>query len=177
MKLATVSKSSHDELVDGVDPTCTIRVLNKIDPVTVPASSLSPCTTPDPADIPILAKEIDPNAMNSPISKEDLDKLWHRDRVTFLEHLRMYLYWHQRLQHPSHVSMVRLAERGALPSAIKYTKKAPPCASCLFTKAQRRAWHNEGKQNGIIRKDHHTSPGKGALADHIISHQPGLILQ
>eukprot|EP00957_Ditylum_brightwellii_P034316 2602961-Ditylum_brightwellii.AAC.1 len=115
--------------------------------------------------------------MNVLISKEDLDKLWHRVQVTFSEHLRMYLYWHQRLQHPSHVSISRLAERGALPSAIKYVKKAPPYAARLFAKAQRRAWHNKGKRKGTIRKAHHTSPGKGTSADHIISHQPGLILQ
>eukprot|EP00957_Ditylum_brightwellii_P011337 857303-Ditylum_brightwellii.AAC.1 len=74
--------------------------------------------------------------MNVLISKENLDELWHRDQVTFPEQLRMYLYWHQQLQHPSHVLMVRLIERGALPSAIKYAKKTPPCAACLFAKAQ-----------------------------------------
>eukprot|EP00957_Ditylum_brightwellii_P183241 13957688-Ditylum_brightwellii.AAC.1 len=73
--------------------------------------------------------------------------------------------------------MVRLAERGALPSAIKYVKKTPPCAVCLFAKAQKRAWHNKGKRSGTIRKAHHTSPGKVSSADHIISHQPGLIPQ
>eukprot|EP00957_Ditylum_brightwellii_P203625 15335504-Ditylum_brightwellii.AAC.2 len=86
------------------------------------------------------------------ISKEDLDKLWHRDQVTFSEHLRMYLYWHQRLKYPSHISMVRLAERGALPSVIKYVKNALPCAACMFAKAQRRAWYNKGKRNGTIKK-------------------------
>eukprot|EP00957_Ditylum_brightwellii_P053753 4072207-Ditylum_brightwellii.AAC.1 len=126
IKLATVVESAQEELKDGVNPACTIRVLNATDPITVPASSLSPCTFPDPADIPTSAKEIDPNAMNVLISKEDLDKLWHRDQVAFPERLRMYLYWYQRLQHPSHISMVGLAKRGALPSAIKYVKKAPP---------------------------------------------------
>eukprot|EP00957_Ditylum_brightwellii_P087078 6627895-Ditylum_brightwellii.AAC.1 len=87
----------------------------------------------------------------------------------------MYLYWHQRLQHPSHVSMVRLAKREVLPSAIKYVKKAPPCVACLFAKAQRIAWHNKGKRNGTIRKALYTSSGKGTSTDHINFHQPGLI--
>eukprot|EP00957_Ditylum_brightwellii_P019268 1453011-Ditylum_brightwellii.AAC.1 len=56
-------------------------------------------------------------------------------------------------------------------------KKAPSCAACLFAKAQKRVWHNKGKRSGTIRKAHHISPGKGTSADHIISHQPGLILQ
>eukprot|EP00957_Ditylum_brightwellii_P189859 14453983-Ditylum_brightwellii.AAC.1 len=73
--------------------------------------------------------------------------------------------------------MIRLAERGALQSAIKYAKKAPPCAACLFAKAQRRAWCSKSKRNGTIRKAHHTSPGKGTSADHISSHQPDLIPQ
>eukprot|EP00957_Ditylum_brightwellii_P072486 5507978-Ditylum_brightwellii.AAC.1 len=89
----------------------------------------------------------------------------------------MYLYWHQRLQHPSHVSMVTLAERGALPSAIKYVKKAPPCTVCLFAKAQKRAWRNKGKRSDTIRKAHHTSPSKWTSTDHNISHQPGIISQ
>eukprot|EP00957_Ditylum_brightwellii_P102005 7774513-Ditylum_brightwellii.AAC.1 len=97
--------------------------------------------------------------MNVLISKEDLVKLWHRDQVTFQEHLRI------------------LAEKGASPSAIKYVKKAPQCAACLFAKAQKRAWCNKGKRSGTIRKAHHTSPGKSTSADHIISHQSGLIPQ
>eukprot|EP00957_Ditylum_brightwellii_P094592 7204765-Ditylum_brightwellii.AAC.1 len=73
--------------------------------------------------------------------------------------------------------MVRLAERGTLPSVMKYVKKAPPCVACLFARTQRRAWCSKRKQNGTIQKAHHTSPGKRTSADHIISHQLGLIPQ
>eukprot|EP00957_Ditylum_brightwellii_P005824 443139-Ditylum_brightwellii.AAC.1 len=71
--------------------------------------------------------------------------------------------------------MVELAERGLLPSAIKCVKKAPSCAACLFAKVQRQAWRNKGKRSSPIQKAHHTTPGKGTSANHIILHQLGLI--
>eukprot|EP00957_Ditylum_brightwellii_P081696 6215163-Ditylum_brightwellii.AAC.1 len=40
-----------------------------------------------------------------------------------------------------------------------------------------RAWRTKGKSQLSIRKTHHNTPGKGTLADHITSHQSGLILQ
>eukprot|EP00957_Ditylum_brightwellii_P173991 13246785-Ditylum_brightwellii.AAC.2 len=66
--------------------------------------------------------------MESILAHEDLDKLWHRAQVTISDDIRLYFYWHQRLQHPPHVSMVWLAERKVIPSTIKYIQKAPPCA-------------------------------------------------
>eukprot|EP00957_Ditylum_brightwellii_P147186 11207913-Ditylum_brightwellii.AAC.1 len=133
--------------------------------------------TNDPADIPTSVKDIDPNAMESLLTHEDLEKLWHKDQVTISDDIRLYLYWHQRFQHPHHVSMVWLAERKVIPSAIRYIQKAPPCAACLFAKAQRRAWRNQRKKLKFIRKKHHTNPGDGTSADHVILHQPGLIPQ
>eukprot|EP00957_Ditylum_brightwellii_P169080 12869117-Ditylum_brightwellii.AAC.1 len=73
--------------------------------------------------------------------------------------------------------MVRLSERNILPSAIKHMKRAPPCAACLFAKVQRRAQRTKGKDKSATRKAHHNKSGKGTLADHTISHQPGLIPQ
>eukprot|EP00957_Ditylum_brightwellii_P137591 10489712-Ditylum_brightwellii.AAC.1 len=69
IRLAIVVESTQEDLKDGFDPIYTIIVLNTTGPVTVPALSLSPYTSPDPAGIPTLAKEIDPNAMNLFISK------------------------------------------------------------------------------------------------------------
>eukprot|EP00957_Ditylum_brightwellii_P072313 5496422-Ditylum_brightwellii.AAC.1 len=173
-KLATVIHSNEG---DKENPACTIQVLSTPDEITVPATNLEACTSPDPADIPLVDSDIDPNAMNTIVSMEDITQLWHKDQVTLTPELRLYLYWHQRLQHPSHVSMVRLAQQGVLPSAIKHIKKAPPCTVCIFAKAQKRAWRNRwsGKKN--IRKKHHTTPGSGTSMDHIVSHQPGLIPQ
>eukprot|EP00957_Ditylum_brightwellii_P090295 6876866-Ditylum_brightwellii.AAC.1 len=59
--------------------------------------------------------EIDPNALEHLITKEGLEKLWHKDQVTLSDDLKTYPYWHQRQQHPPHVPMQRLAEHGAIP--------------------------------------------------------------
>eukprot|EP00957_Ditylum_brightwellii_P173031 13173485-Ditylum_brightwellii.AAC.1 len=110
------------------------------------------------------------------ISKEDLELLWHKDQITLSLELRLYLYWHQRLQHPSHVTMHQLIQRGILPPVLKHVKKAPHCAVCLFAKALRRAWRTK-ETHRTIRKGTHKTPGKETSADHMISHQPGLIPQ
>eukprot|EP00957_Ditylum_brightwellii_P154690 11773579-Ditylum_brightwellii.AAC.1 len=81
------------------------------------------------------------------------------------------------MQHPTHVSMIRLAEQGTIPPSLKHIRKAPPCAACIFSKAQKQAWRNKGGRKSVIRKKHHNIPGKGTSADHMISHQPCLILQ
>eukprot|EP00957_Ditylum_brightwellii_P109155 8326706-Ditylum_brightwellii.AAC.1 len=103
--------------------------------------------------------------------------MWHKDQITISDDIRLYLYWHRRLQHPPHISMVWFAERKVIPSAIKYVQKAPPRGACLFAKAQRRAWRTQGKKHKSVRKKHNTNPGDGMSADHAISHQPGLIPQ
>eukprot|EP00957_Ditylum_brightwellii_P115979 8846961-Ditylum_brightwellii.AAC.1 len=61
------------------DLTCTIRPLNSNEEVDVPIKDLSPCTTNNPADIPTSVNDIDPNAMESLLTHEDLEKLWHKD--------------------------------------------------------------------------------------------------
>eukprot|EP00957_Ditylum_brightwellii_P064742 4913291-Ditylum_brightwellii.AAC.1 len=162
VRLATVIGSGGKTYSDNQEPFFKINV---------PNLSLLPCTTPDSADIPTSVVDVDPNAMEELVSRDDLKSLWHKDQTTLSDDLRLYLHWHQRLQHPSHITMVRLSERNILPSAFKYVKRAPPCAACLFAKAQRRAWRTKGKDKSSIRKAHHNKPGKGTSADHIISHQ------
>eukprot|EP00957_Ditylum_brightwellii_P072692 5524494-Ditylum_brightwellii.AAC.1 len=73
--------------------------------------------------------------------------------------------------------MIRLAERGVIPKALRYIRRAPPCVGCLFAKAYCQASRNKGKRKSLIRKLHHTKPDKGTSADCIISPQPGLIPQ
>eukprot|EP00957_Ditylum_brightwellii_P154256 11739169-Ditylum_brightwellii.AAC.1 len=68
--------------------------------------------------------------------------------------------------------MVWLAERKVIPSAIKYIQKIPPCAACLIAKAQMRAWRTQRKKLRSIKKKHHTNPGDGTSAGHIVSDQP-----
>eukprot|EP00957_Ditylum_brightwellii_P030330 2296977-Ditylum_brightwellii.AAC.1 len=93
--------------------------------------------------------------MEHPITKEDLEMLWHKDQVTLPDDLKIYL---------------------VIPKAIKYVKKAPPCVACLLAKAQKQAWRSRGKHKHM-RKPYHDAPGKGTSVDHMISHQPGLVPQ
>eukprot|EP00957_Ditylum_brightwellii_P133528 10180489-Ditylum_brightwellii.AAC.1 len=144
------SDTSHcDGEGDGAsegDPACRIRLLNSKVELSVPVSDNLSCSTPVPADIPLTEKDIDPNAMETLMTKDDLEKLWYKDQGTLSDDLRVYFYWHQQLQHLSHVAMVRLAEQGVIPKAINKVRKAQPCAACLLAKAQRRAWRSKGKK-------------------------------
>eukprot|EP00957_Ditylum_brightwellii_P196196 14949348-Ditylum_brightwellii.AAC.1 len=158
------------------DPACEIRLLNSKVEFSVPVSNIFSCSTPDPADILLTKTDIDPNALGTLITTEDLEKPWHKDQVTLSDDLRVYLYWHQRLQHLPHVTMVRLAKQGVIPNAIKQVRKVPSCAACLFAKAQQCTWRRKGKRK-YIRKPCHDAPGKGSSVDHMISHQPGFIPQ
>eukprot|EP00957_Ditylum_brightwellii_P066854 5073625-Ditylum_brightwellii.AAC.1 len=115
--------------------------------------------------------------MTQILSKEDLSQLWYKDQVTLTKDHKLYLYCHKRMQHPVHVSMIRLAEQGTIPPALKHIKKAPPCAACIFAMAQKQAWRNKGGRKSSIRKKHHNTHRKGTSADHMISHQPSLIPQ
>eukprot|EP00957_Ditylum_brightwellii_P187786 14298786-Ditylum_brightwellii.AAC.1 len=142
------------------DPACKIRLLNSKVEFFVPVSNLFPCSTIDPTDTPLTKTDIDSNTLGTLLTKEDLEKLQHKDQVVLSDDLRVYLYWHQHLQHLIHVTMVRLAERGVIPKAIKHVKKAPPCAACLIAKAQWNAWRRKEKRKSI-RKPCHDAPGKG----------------
>eukprot|EP00957_Ditylum_brightwellii_P133198 10155817-Ditylum_brightwellii.AAC.1 len=121
VSLATVQESTTNAHVNGVEPKCLKRVLNTRNKISDLASSISLCTTSDLADIHLNPNKVDTNAMDLLITKEDLEKIWYKDQVILSEHLRLDLYWYQRLQHSSRVYMVRLAERASLPLVLKYT--------------------------------------------------------
>ena len=87
-----------------------------------------------------------------------------------------FLRWHERCNHLSFSSMIRLAKRGILPKEfIKLEKNLPPCGSCLFGRQSRRP--KKAKFGNPIRKPEHNYPGGGVSADQIISAQPGLVPQ
>eukprot|EP00957_Ditylum_brightwellii_P079531 6047295-Ditylum_brightwellii.AAC.1 len=69
-------------------------VMGPVDKVefSVPSSDILPCSTPDPTDILLIEKDIDPNALENLITKEDLEKLWQKDQGTLSDGLRVYLY-------------------------------------------------------------------------------------
>ena len=64
-----------------------------------------------------------------------------------------------------------------LPKDILRVLNLPLCAAYAFATAHCRSWRTNSKSNNPIRQEHHDALGKGILCDHVISHQPGLILQ
>eukprot|EP00957_Ditylum_brightwellii_P078722 5985537-Ditylum_brightwellii.AAC.1 len=57
------------------DPACKIRLLNSKAEFSVPVFSIFPCSTPGPANIPLTKTDIDCNALDTLITKEDLGKM------------------------------------------------------------------------------------------------------
>eukprot|EP00957_Ditylum_brightwellii_P030539 2313144-Ditylum_brightwellii.AAC.1 len=94
LRLATVLRTNER---GSVDPTCIITLLNSNKELKVPIKDFPPCTTNDPADITTYAKDINSNAIESLLTHEDLEKLWHKDQVTISDDIRIHLYWYQRL--------------------------------------------------------------------------------
>eukprot|EP00957_Ditylum_brightwellii_P129172 9852304-Ditylum_brightwellii.AAC.1 len=85
--VAVIGPADNSE--DGI---CKVRVLSSTTEHSVTISTLSPVSTSDPADIPQYSADVDPNALESLISKEDLELLWHKDQLTLSPELRLYLY-------------------------------------------------------------------------------------
>ena len=69
-----------------------------------------------------------------------------------------------------------LADRGVIPKKLARMKIYPLCSAYTFTKAHKRPWIRKGKKKRI-RDDRDDKPGSGTSGDHVISLQPGLILQ
>ena len=88
------------------------------------------------------------------------------------------MHWHNRFHHLSHLGMMRLSKAGILPASFSKMKTVPKCASCAFSKTQKRPWRTKGSPGGSIRKDSETNPGDGVSTDQlVVSAQEGLIPQ
>jgi len=88
-----------------------------------------------------------------------------------------FLTWHERLNHLPFARMMNLVSHGYLPHKfLKLRSHLPPCGTCLFGKARKRAWRTKARPHNI-RDDKDTHPGSGTSIDQLISHQPGLIPQ
>eukprot|EP00957_Ditylum_brightwellii_P165512 12600802-Ditylum_brightwellii.AAC.1 len=74
------------------DSHCKVRVLNSTDEYSVLISTLSPIDHLDPADIPWHSIDIYPEGLELLLSKEDLEKLWHRNQVTLSGDLKLHMY-------------------------------------------------------------------------------------
>ena len=163
-------------VLDDNNDKCKVRVLGTDNILTLPKSSLTPLSSPDPAVIPTTPGDIDMEELNRCVTHEDLDRLWtgsSDDTQTELD--RLCLYWHHRLDHCPLQTIHRLAERGILPKILLNVKKKPICAACIFAQAHKRGLSGRGPLRPIRKETQ--EPGEVTSADHIISQQPGLMPQ
>jgi hypothetical protein len=71
-----------------------------------------------------------------------------------------------------------MAEKGEIQKCLAALKDCCPiCVACLFGQAHKRQWQSKSKQKYPIHKPTNDAPGKKASLDHMVSAQPGLILQ
>ena len=155
-----------------------IRVLNSDEKLEADFASLEPFNDTSPLDLPSRPEDIDINAVNRDITHEDLYKIWRPSATeNNKDAIIAYKYWHNRLAHPCHTTMQKLAKKGIIPGKLAAIKKAPPCAACIFAKAHKRAWRTSRSEGRAISRRGDLSPGQGTSCDHIISKQPGLLPQ
>lgn len=131
---------------------------------------------PDDPDIGIVpTKKTDLKTVLPYISKSDLQSLLDPPKLSQLQ--REYTQWHQKLNHLSHSQMMRLVDRGILPSRLTALRnESPKCPSCILGKAHRRNWRTRAPY-GSIRTLADKCPGTGTSIDQLISAQPGFVPQ
>ena len=115
-----------------------IRVLNSDEKLEADFASLEPFNDTSPLDLPSRPEDIDINAVDRDITHEDLYKIWRPSATeNNKDAIIAYKYWHNRLAHPCHTTMQKLAKKGIIPGKLAAIKKAPPCAACIFAKAHK----------------------------------------
>jgi len=87
----------------------------------------------------------------------------------------VYMKEHERLNHPSHKSMMILAKQGKISKCILEIDKAPICPSCMFRASHRRPWRRKKDYNHIRKEG--DGPGEAASIDQLVMSQPGIIPQ
>ena len=162
---------------DANDLSYTIRVLGSKEHHNVHHSDLDALSPHQPSEVPASHTDIDPASLQKCLTREDLSQIWEHSPDSISPDQRLFLYWHQRLDHPTMQTMHKLALKGVIPRRLSKVTKMPPCAACIFAKMQKRRWREAHSKGGSIRDAKDTSPGSGTSCDHIISAQPGLIPQ
>ena len=86
---------------------------------------------------------------------------------------QLWVFWHHKLGHLPDKRLRQLARNGDLPSTL-LSVQPPPCASCLYGKATRKAWRTKAK---IVNAKTVTAPGQVVSIDQLESPTPGFIAQ
>jgi hypothetical protein len=116
---------------------------------------------------------------------QDEDVTIEEEYPTYAQDSQEYMHWHYRLNHPSHIIMIKMAKQNMLPRGItkiltsmdKQQIKPPMCNDCCGAKATRKSWRNKGDKahQSVIKKDKH--PGDIVSVDQLESSIPGFIGQ
>ena len=105
------------------------------------------------------------------------------EHPTFLDDVQEYMHWHYRLNHASHVVMIKLANNKMLPQRItqilkkmdKQRAKLPMCNDCYCAKASRTPWRGTPSKDDSKKIDRKLKPGDVVSVDQLESSVPGLL--
>jgi hypothetical protein len=83
------------------------------------------------------------------------------EHPTFLDDVQEYMHWHYRLNHASHVVMMKLANKKMLPQRItqilqkmeKHRSKPPMCNDCYCASAARTPWRTKQRKDDYKKLD------------------------
>jgi hypothetical protein len=109
------------------------------------------------------------------------------EHPTFLDDVQEYMQWHYRLNHASHVVMIKLANKKMLPQRItqilkkmeKQRSKPPMCNDCYCASAARTPWRTKPTKDDNKKLDRISKlkPGEIVAVDQLESSVPGLLGQ
>jgi hypothetical protein len=115
----------------------------------------------------------------------DEDETVEEDYPTYLQDSQKYIYWLYRLNHPTHIVMIKMAKQNMLPRRItkiivdmgKQHSKPPMCNDCCGAKATRRPWRGKSTKYNQRHIKKATNPGEVISVDQLESSIPGFIGQ
>jgi hypothetical protein len=113
------------------------------------------------------------------------DETVEEDHPTYSKDSQEYMHWHYRLNHPTHIVMIKMAKQNMLPRRItkilgdmgKQHSKPPMCNDCCGTKATRRPWKGKSAKYNQRHIKKATYPGEVISVDQLESSIPGFIGQ
>jgi hypothetical protein len=132
-----------------------------------------------PTEVEQMREEIFKGKEPEPITYKE-DEPEEEDLHTYAQDSQEYMHWHNRLNHPSHTVMTRMAKLRMLPREItrilrtmnKQRVKPPMCNDCCGAKATRKPWRGKGKRHiqRHLKKTPH--PGEVVSVDQLESSIP-----
>jgi hypothetical protein len=109
------------------------------------------------------------------------------EHPTFLDDVQEYMHWHYRLNHASHVVMIKLANKKMLPQRItqilkkmdKQRAKPPMCNDCYCADASRTPWRGKATKDDKKKSERRSNlkPGDAVSIDQLESSVPGFLGQ